>query len=99
MKFGLSQPDRLRAESVRPMKKNSKSNSSDEMPPEYDFSGGERGEYSQRFREGADVIFLDLDGVAGLQGSAGGYGALRKMLNARSRRLEGGAASQAPAGW
>jgi len=68
------------------MKKNSKSNSSDEMRPEYDFSGGVRGKYAQRFREGTNVIVLDPDVAAAFKDSAAVNDALRKLLKARAKR-------------
>jgi hypothetical protein len=32
-----------------------------EMRDEYDFSGGERGKYAQRFEAGSNVVVLDPD--------------------------------------
>src|SRR5712691_1083446 len=65
MRFALSTPDRRRAVSVRPMKKTDKpSDSSDDLHPEYDFSGGVRGKYAQRFREGTNIVVLDPDVAA-----------------------------------
>jgi hypothetical protein len=86
MRFGLSQPERPRAENARPMKKNSKSDSSDEMRPEYDFSRGERAKYAQRFREGTNVIVLDPDVAAEFKDSAAVNDALRQLLKARAKR-------------
>jgi hypothetical protein len=68
------------------MKKNSKSGSSDEMRPEYDFSRGVRGKYAQRFREGANVIVLDPDVAAEFKDSAAVNDALRQLLKARAKR-------------
>ncbi len=34
------------------------------MLPEYDFSGGVRGKYLDRYREGTNVVLLDLDVAA-----------------------------------
>ena len=68
------------------MKKNSKSSSSDEMRPEYDFSGGVRGKYAQRFREGTNVIVLDPDVAAAFKDSAAVNDALRQLLKARAKR-------------
>ncbi len=86
MKFGLSLPDRLRAENARPMKKNPKQDSNDEMRPEYDFSAGVRGKYAQRFREGTNVIVLDPDVAAEFKDSAAVNDALRQVLKARAKR-------------
>jgi hypothetical protein len=68
------------------MKKTSKSDSSDEMRPEYDFSRGERGKYAQRFREGTNVIVLDPDVAAEFKDSAAVNDALRQLLKARAKR-------------
>ena len=68
------------------MKKNSKSDSSDDMRPEYDFSRGERGKYAQRFREGTNVIVLDPDVAAEFKDSAAVNDALRQLLKARAKR-------------
>ena len=68
------------------MKKNSKSDSSDDMRPEYDFSRGERGKYAQRFREGTNVIVLDPDVAAEFKDSAAVNDALRQLLKTRAKR-------------
>ena len=69
------------------MKKNSKqADSSDEMRPEYDFSGGVRGKYVQRFREGTNIVVLDPDIAAEFKNSAAVNEALRKVLKARAKR-------------
>ncbi|HMG17302.1 MAG TPA: hypothetical protein VK573_01150 [Gemmatimonadales bacterium] len=69
------------------MKKNSKrTDSGDEMRPEYDFSGGVRGKYVQRFREGTNIIVLDPDVAAEFKDSAAVNDALRKVLKARAKR-------------
>jgi hypothetical protein len=36
-------------------------NNSDDMLPEYDFSGGVRGKYATRYAEGSNVVVLDPD--------------------------------------
>ena len=40
------------------MKKATKSDSGDEMLPEYDFSKGVRGKYAKRYAEGTNVVLL-----------------------------------------
>ncbi len=37
------------------------SHGSDEMRAEYDFSGGVRGKYADRFADGSNVVVLDPD--------------------------------------
>jgi hypothetical protein len=69
------------------MKKNAKhSESGDELRPEYDFSGGVRGKYVQRFREGTNIVVLDPDVAAEFKDSAAVNDALRKLLKARAKR-------------
>ena len=69
------------------MKKNRKvSESSDEMRPEYDFSGGVRGKYVQRFREGTNIVVLEPDVAAEFKDSAAVNDALRKLLKSRGKR-------------
>lgn len=69
------------------MKKNRKvSESSDEMRPEYDFSGGVRGKYVQRFREGTNIVVLEPDVAAEFKDSAAVNDALRKILKSRGKR-------------
>jgi hypothetical protein len=63
-----------------------RSDSSDEMRPEYDFSKGERGKYAQRFREGTNVVVLDPDVAAEFKDSAAVNNALRQLLKARAKR-------------
>ncbi len=38
-----------------------KKTDSDEMRPEYDFSGGVRGKYAARYAEGSNVVVVDPD--------------------------------------
>ncbi len=69
------------------MKKNRKvSESSDDMRPEYDFSGGMRGKYVQRFREGTNIVVLDPDVAAEFKDSVAVNDALRKVLKSRGKR-------------
>ena len=52
-------------QSERHMKRKSKDEKTDELRPEYDLTdmlkGGVQGKYSDRFREGANLILLDQD--------------------------------------
>jgi len=69
------------------MKKNRKvSESSDDMRPEYDFSGGVRGKYVRRFREGTNIVVLEPDIAAEFKDSAAVNDALRKLLKSRGKR-------------
>ncbi|HVF50059.1 MAG TPA: hypothetical protein VNA19_08230 [Pyrinomonadaceae bacterium] len=43
------------------MKKEENSVRDDEMLDEYDFSGGVRGKYAERFARGSNVVVLDPD--------------------------------------
>ncbi len=66
------------------MKKTSKlANSSDDLRPEYDFRGGVRGKYAQRFREGTNLVVLDPDVAAEFKDSQSVNDALRKILKTR----------------
>jgi hypothetical protein len=40
---------------------NKKTKDTDEIRPEYDFNGGERGKYSKRYAEGSNVVVVDPD--------------------------------------
>jgi hypothetical protein len=66
------------------MKKTSKlANSSDDLRPEYDFRGGVRGKYAQRFREGTNLVVLDPDIAAEFKDSQSVNDALRRILKTR----------------
>jgi hypothetical protein len=43
------------------MKKSKKTKSNDTMRAEYDFTGGVRGKYAQRYAAGSNVVVLDPD--------------------------------------
>jgi hypothetical protein len=53
---------------------------SDEMKPEYDFSGGRRGEYASRYAQGTNVILLDADVHAVFRDSLAVNEALRTLI-------------------
>jgi hypothetical protein len=58
----------------------------DTMRPEYDFSGGVRGKYAGRFRQGTNLILLDPDVAAAFKNSAAVNRALRRLLRSPSSR-------------
>ena len=69
------------------MKKTSKrSDSGDDLRPEYDFSQGVRGKYAQRFREGTNIVVLDPDVAAEFKDSQAVNDALRTLLKTRAKR-------------
>ncbi len=69
------------------MKKTSRSSdSSDDLRPEYDFRGGVRGKYAERFREGTNVVVLDPDVAVEFKDSQTVNDALRGLLKARAKR-------------
>jgi hypothetical protein len=69
------------------MKKTSKPpDSSDDLRPEYDFRGGVRGKYAERFREGTNIVVLDPDVAAEFKDSRAVNDALRKILKARPKQ-------------
>ncbi len=71
------------------MKKTKKSDESadkDTMRPEYDFSGGVRGKYTARYREGTNIVLLDADVFAAFPNSEAVNKALRAILDAAPAR-------------
>jgi hypothetical protein len=61
----------------------------DDMRPEYDFSGGVRGKYYERFHESSNVVLLDPDVSAAFPNSASVNQALRELASAarKTKRL------------
>jgi hypothetical protein len=53
----------------------------DEMLPEYDFSGGVRGKYAARYREGTNLVLLEPDVAKAFHDSATVNAALRQYLS------------------
>lgn len=53
---------------------------SDEMRPEYDFSGGVRGKHHKAYRAGTNVVFLDPDIAQVFTNSAAVNQALRQLV-------------------
>lgn len=62
------------------MRKTNSSPGRDEMKPEYDFSGGVRGKYADRYRQGTNVVLLDPEVAAAFPDSDSVNAALRALL-------------------
>jgi uncharacterized DUF497 family protein len=80
--------DWIRIISARPesnrriMKKAKTVVADDDMRPEYDFSGGVRGKYYERFHQNSNVVLLDPDVSAAFPNSASVNQALRVLASA-----------------
>jgi len=61
----------------------------EEMEPEYDIRGGERGKYHDRYREGSNVVLLEPDVAAVFHDSASVNRALRVLIEAARREVGG----------
>ena len=66
-------PSRARSKNVRRTVR-------DDMLPEYDFSGGVRGKYARRFREGTNLVLLEPDLAERFPDSAAVNRALRGLV-------------------
>jgi hypothetical protein len=64
------------------------SDDADEMLPEYDFTGGVRGKYVERYREGSNVVLLEPDVAKVFTSSEAVNDALRELV--RIRNASGG---------
>ena len=58
------------------------------MRPEYDFSGGVRGKYVERYRSGTNVVLLDPEIASAFPDSAAVNDALRALLAIAKRTGE-----------
>jgi hypothetical protein len=67
------------------MKKSAEKNDSD-MQLEYDFSGGVRGKYSQRYAQGTNVVVLDPDVVRVFPDAEAVNSSLRALADIIRRR-------------
>ncbi|MGE5594409.1 MAG: hypothetical protein ACM3S1_00075 [Hyphomicrobiales bacterium] len=61
-----------------------------EMKDEYDFSGGVRGKFVERFREGSNLVVIDPDLHAEFPDSESVNEALRLLLRLRKELLKAG---------
>lgn len=62
----------------------------DDLRPEYDFSqmsGGVRGKYVERYREGTNVVLLDADVAAAFPDAKAVNDALRSLLKEKHDSL------------
>lgn len=53
----------------------------DDLEPEYDFAGAQRGKYFERYREGTNVVLLDSDVAQAFKDSESVNRALRLLLD------------------
>ena len=56
----------------------------DEMLPEYDFTGGVRGKYVERYRQGTNVVLLEPDLAKVFTSSEAVNDALRELVRIRA---------------
>ena len=63
------------------MSQRRRTNSDDDMLPEYDFTGAVRGKYYERYRQGTNVVLLDPDVAAVFRDSAAVNDALRLLVS------------------
>ena len=81
--------DWLQDVSARPTKKTRKAEDPD-MRAEYDFSGGARGKYAQRFARGSNVVVLEPDVAKRFKTSRSVNKVLREHAeSARGRKASG----------
>ena len=60
----------------------------DTMRDEYDFSGGVRGKYVERLKEGSNVVLISPDLSEKFPSEAAVNDALRELLRIREQRAE-----------
>jgi hypothetical protein len=66
----------------------SKITESDDMRPEYDFSGGVRGKHYRAYEQGTNIIFLEPDIAEVFRDSAAVNHALRMLIDIAGMELE-----------
>jgi hypothetical protein len=62
-----------------------KADDDEDMLPEYDLTGGVRGKYADRYRQGTNVVLLDPDVAAKFPTSQSVNEALRRLVAQGSR--------------
>ena len=60
------------------------------MKPEYDIRGGLRGKYTQRYREGTNLVLLDPDVAESFPDSESVNQALRLLIDVARKRVVSG---------
>ena len=70
------------------MKKTMASRIERDMLDEYDFSGGVRGKYAQRYREGTNIVRLDDDVAELFPNSEKVNEALRSFISQQSQQIK-----------
>ena len=70
------------------MKKTMASRKEQDMLDEYDFSGGVRGKYAQRYREGTNIVRLDDDVAELFPNSEKVNEALRSFISQQSQQIK-----------
>jgi len=63
------------------MSQRRRTNSTDDILPEYDFTGAVRGKYDDRYRQGTNVVLLDPDVAAVFRDSTAVNDALRLLVS------------------
>jgi hypothetical protein len=66
----------------------SKITESDDMRPEYDFSGGVRGKHYRAYQQGTNIVFLEPDIAEVFRDSAAVNHALRMLIDIAGKELE-----------
>lgn len=67
--------------------KKAKTSTSDDMLPEYDFSGAVRGKYYERFRQSSNVVVLDPDVSDAFPNASSVNEALRTLASVARRSV------------
>jgi len=74
------------------MKKSDVNQDDDDLRPEYDFShmkDAVRGKYTERYREGTNLVLLDPDVAAAFPDAKAVNDALRRVLREKERPSQG----------
>ena len=70
------------------MSRKAKTGSADEMRPEYDFTGGERGKFYKEYMKGTNVVLLDPDVAEVFPDSQAVNTALRVLADLAKRQAK-----------